>query len=91
MSEDLVRTIVGFPKYIWGWTLGLIVAILSDLHITTLAVTGVFAGIYGESVILGILVFFVTYSISRVLALTSNAVSYAGQSIASSLASNNER
>lgn len=80
--EDLVRAIVGFPKYILGWTVGLIIAALTDLHITALAVTATLAGVFGGSILLGVLVFFAIYSISRVANLTANAIGFGAREIA---------
>jgi len=68
MMNKLGTTIVGFPKYIFEWTVGLIIAILSDLHITTLVVTGVAVGFAASSVLIGVATFFVAYSISRIVA-----------------------
>lgn len=82
--EDLVRAIVGFPKYIFGWTVGLVIAVLTDLHITALAVTAALAGVYGTSVLLGVLVFFAIYSLSRVANLTANAIGFGAREIAGS-------
>jgi hypothetical protein len=80
--EVLIRAVVGFPKYILEWVIGLVVAILTDLHITTLAVTAILAGFYFSNPLLGVLIFFAIYSISRVASLTSNAVGFGAREIA---------
>lgn len=80
--ENLVRTIIGFPKYLLEWTIGLVIAVLSDLHITTLALTGIVSGLALSSVLWGVVVFFGLYSLSRVVALLSNAVGFGFQGLA---------
>jgi hypothetical protein len=71
LGESLIRAFVGFPKYIIQWIGGLIVAILTDLHITTLAVTAVAVG-FASSLSVGIATFFVIYSLSRIIAIIAD-------------------
>lgn len=82
--ENLVRSIVGFPKYALEYTIGLIIAILTDLHITTLAITAVIGGFVFGSVLGAIFLFFIVYTLSRVASNTANAVGSAGNQIAAS-------
>ncbi len=86
MWEDLVRSIVGLPKYVLGWTGGLVIAILSDLHMTTLAVTGVVAGFALDSWLWGVVAFFALYSLSRVVSTLANAIGFGAQGIAQATA-----
>ena len=67
LRQTLTRVIVGFPKYILEWSLGLLIVVLSDLHITTLAVTGLFIGLAASSVLVGIAAFLVAYTVSRIV------------------------
>jgi hypothetical protein len=80
--ENLVRSVVGFPKYIVEWTVGLIVAILTDLHITTLAITAALGGVYYHNALLGLLLFFVLYSASRVAGVIANSIGFGLQGVA---------
>jgi len=82
--EHLVRSLIGFPKYILEWTLGLIVAVLTDLHITTLAVTGAISGLYFGDVTLGFLLFFFLYTASRVASMVANSIGIGSQEIGQS-------
>jgi len=72
--ENLVRSVVGFPKYIVEWTVGLIVAILTYLHITTLAITAAVGGVYYHNALLGLFLFFILYSASRVAGVIANSI-----------------
>ena len=76
VTEELIRAIVGFPRYAYEWTVGLLVAILSDLHITALAVTGVIGGLVFHSILVGVFVFFATYAFSRVIGNLANAIGF---------------
>lgn len=78
-AEELVRALVGFPKYAAGWVLGLITAILTDLNITTIAVTGVAVGLATSSVLTGLAVFFVVYSLLRGVNLLSSSIGFGFQ------------
>lgn len=63
---NLLTVLRNFPVYIYGWTVGLIIAILNDYAITAFTLTGVFAGLtYG--LFPGLLVFFLLYSIFRIV------------------------
>jgi hypothetical protein len=74
MGEELIRALVGFPKFAIGWVVGLIVAIITDLHIATLAVTGILAGFVFHSALVGVFAFFVAYSASRIVSYIANAI-----------------
>lgn len=78
LGENFVQTVVNFPKYAIEWVVGLIIAILSDLHITTLAVAGAFIGLVANSPEVGLAGFFVLYSLSRVVAFIGQGVAEAG-------------
>jgi predicted MFS family arabinose efflux permease len=92
MSEDtpsaaelFVRALVQFPKYLVEWTVGLLIAILTDLHITTLAVTGVAVGFAASSVLIGVATFFVVYTLSRILSNVADGIAFGSRSIAASI------
>lgn len=72
--RQLFRAIIGFPVYFFGWTIGLAVAVLTDLHITTLAISGVLVGLARESVIDGFVAFFILYTLSRIFSNIADAV-----------------
>lgn len=76
IGEALVRAFVEFLPYALTYTVGLIVAILTDLHITTLAITGVLLGAYEGSILFGLAAFFVLYSISRVVGNVAESIGY---------------
>lgn len=80
-GEVFVRTLVRFPKYIVEWTVGLIIAILSDLHITTLAVTGVAVGFAASSVLIGVAAFFVFYTLSRISSNVADGIVFGTRAI----------
>lgn len=74
IAEELVQSVIGFPKFAIEWVIGLIIAILTDLHIASLAVTGLVAGFVFHSVLTGVFVFFLAYSISRIVSYVANAI-----------------
>lgn len=74
--KELWNSLVYFPGYFIGWTIGLIVAILTDLHVTTLAVAGLTVGIATDSVSNGFAAFFLLYVFSRVVANLADAVGH---------------
>jgi len=80
--EEFIRAILNFPKYIFGWFVGLISAILSDVHITTLAVTGALAGLLTGSLLFGLLFFFLLYCVSRIVSNLANAIGFGLQNVA---------
>lgn len=83
LAENLVKALVGFPKYIVEWFVGLLIVTLNDLHITTLAVTGVAVGFASGSVLIGIAAFFVAYTASRTFAIIGDGVAVGARSQAS--------
>jgi fucose 4-O-acetylase-like acetyltransferase len=74
--REFLDALLQFPAYFVGWTVGLIVAILTDLHVTTLAVAGVATGVAAESLTIGVAAFFVLYVISRIVANLADAVGH---------------
>lgn len=72
--RQLFQAIIGFPAYLFGWTIGLLVAVLTDLHITTLAISGVLVGFARESVIDGFAAFFILYVLSRIFSNVADAI-----------------
>jgi hypothetical protein len=74
--KELWDSLVYFPGYLIGWTVGLIVAILTDLHVTTLAIAGVAVGIATDSISNGFAAFFVLYVFSRVISNLADAIGY---------------
>jgi hypothetical protein len=85
IGQQLRQAIVGFPRYISTWMLGLIVAIISDYHITTLTLTGVAVGFATGSVLIGLASFFVIYAFSRSLSNIADGVAYSASLLGSSV------
>lgn len=75
-GEIFLKAVTNFPKYIVGWVLGLIQAVLADLHMTTLAITGVAVGFALSSVTAGVAAFFVAYTLSRIVSNHADAVAF---------------
>jgi hypothetical protein len=76
IGEAFVRACVQFPAYALTYTVGLVVAILTDLHITTLAIAGALLGVYQGSILFGLVAFFILYSISRVVGNVAESIGY---------------
>lgn len=74
--KELINALLSFPAYFVGWTVGLLVAILTDLHVTTLAIAGVAIGVATSSFSTGIAAFFVLYVLSRIVANLADAVGH---------------
>lgn len=74
LAENFVLAVVGFPKFAIEWVVGLLIAIMTDLHIAALAVTGVLVGLAVGSVLVGLAAFFVAYSFSRIISYVANAI-----------------
>ena len=74
--NELYETVKDFPAYALGWTVGLVIAILRDVHVTTLVVTGVFVGLLFGSILSGVSVFFILYSLSRTLSNISDSIGF---------------
>lgn len=87
MIKQVGEVLKAFPKYILGWVVGLIAAILSDLHITTLAVSGIAVGIASHSIAIGVAAFFVLYSVSRIASYVSDSIGFGTRAISISLSS----
>lgn len=85
LGEELIRALVGFPKYAIQWVGGLVVAVLTDLHMTAITVTAVLLGVAIGSVIWGVTGFFLIYSLSRVVGNLANSVGFGLQDVASKL------
>jgi hypothetical protein len=67
LGEDLVRALVGLPKFLIEYFVGLVHVILTDYYIFTFLLAAVLFGVARESVLEGFLAFFVIYSLFRVL------------------------
>lgn len=74
--KNLFATVKEFPKYASNWIIDLIIVILSDFHVTTLAIVGVLAGFVFHSVLIGFLVFFIFQALSRIVANVAEAIGY---------------
>jgi hypothetical protein len=85
MFKPLAQTVVAFPRYAALWVTGLAIAILSDIYVTALAVTGVVGGLVFHSVLVGVFIFFVAYSLSRVIGNLADSVGYGARGIAASI------
>lgn len=85
-KEQTVRVLVNAPEYLFGWTWGLILTVLSDTTITTLAVTGALVGLLLDSILIGFVAFFVLYSLARLTIALANAIGSGLTNIAQVLA-----
>jgi len=74
ISEASAAALKGLPKYVFEYTIGLLIAIVSDFHITTLALAGTAVGFARGSVLDGVATFFVIYSALRIVGNLSEAV-----------------
>jgi hypothetical protein len=85
ITELVVRALVRFPKYLLEWTVGLLIAVLTDLHITTLAVTAVVVGFAASSVLIGVAAFFAAYTLSRIASNVADGVVFGSRSVAAAI------
>lgn len=76
LFESLKNSVRGFPRYIVQWVGGLVVVVLTDLHMTALAVTGLTVGWATKSPRWGVAAFFVAYTASRVIGNLADAVGH---------------
>lgn len=65
LSDQLVRALVGFPKYLIEFVGGLIVAILTDLDLTILTIFAVAVGFLVHGIWLAVALFFGLYAVLR--------------------------
>lgn len=81
VTENLVRAIVGFPQFIFGWTVSLIAAVFSDSLLVAVAILSVLVGFATESVLLGFVTFFGLYVLQRIVGTVATAVGSLGGAI----------
>jgi hypothetical protein len=74
IAQSSVAALKGLPKYIFEYTVGLLIAVVTDFHITTLALAGAFVGLARGSVLDGVATFFVIYSLLRIVGNLAEAV-----------------
>ena len=82
LFAQLWKTIKDFPLYISAYTVGLVIAVLRDVHITTLTITGVVLGLALGSIVWGFAVFFIGYSITRIVSNLTDAIGFGLRDIA---------
>lgn len=74
IGQASAAALKGLPKYVFEYTIGLLIAIVTDFHITTLALAGVAVGFARESVLDGVATFFVIYSVLRIVGNLAEAI-----------------
>jgi hypothetical protein len=74
LTEDLVRAILGFPKYAVEYLGSLIVAILTDVNLSTLGAIAVLVGIVKRSVSAGLLALFTGHFIGRSIGMLADSI-----------------
>jgi len=61
------KAVVGFPKFLLGLTLGLIIAILTQIDVFLFAVIGILAALIWDSALVGAFVALVPYTLSYIV------------------------
>lgn len=74
VHREILTALRWFPKYVYEYIAGLVLVILTDVHITTIAITSVILGVVVSDILLGFLTFFVFYTISRIASNIANAI-----------------
>ncbi len=67
MGEDLVRTLVNFPKFLAGYVVGLICATLSDLVIFTVLIAAIAIGFLFGNPVAGVAFFFAIHAFTKII------------------------
>lgn len=81
LAHEVIDAMINFPMFLFEYTIGLIVMIISDVYIATLALAGGAVGLASNDWKIGLATFFVVYSFSRVVNTVANAVGTTGQNI----------
>jgi hypothetical protein len=74
IGQASAAALKGLPKYVFEYTIGLLIAVVTDFHITTLALAGTFVGLARGSVLDGVATFFIIYSLLRIVGNLAEAV-----------------
>lgn len=74
IGQASLAAIKGLPKYAFEYTVGLLIAIVTDFIITTLALAGVSVGFATGSALDGVATFFIIYSVLRIIGNLAEAV-----------------
>jgi len=82
LGEDLVRALVGLPKYVIQYVGGLIVGVLTDFFLTGLAISSVLAALLLSSVLVGFATFFLIYTVLKPFIYLNDAVGFGLQGLA---------
>jgi hypothetical protein len=77
LGEDFVRAVVNFPKFLLQYTVGVLIFILSDYNLFTMALLGIVAGFVANAWLVGVLVFLGVYVASRALSAAIGQVAEA--------------
>jgi len=74
LTELFGQSIAAFPKYIVEWTVSLLIVVLTETIVTTIAVLAVLSGLALHSVLLGLVVFFAAYVFTRAAFVIGDAI-----------------
>lgn len=81
VGEQLVRALVGFPGYIFVWTITLVIAVLTDSVLTAIAILAVLVGVLGGNAGDAFVIFLSLYVLSRLIGLLAMAITQLGGAI----------
>lgn len=73
VGSQLADALVHFPAYVISWTIGLLIIILSDVTVTTVALLGVFVGFATDDVFWGLSAFTIAYVALRAVGILADA------------------
>ena len=82
LVRELGSAVINFPLFIIEMVTSLLVLVISDIYIATLAIAGGTVGLATGEWEIGLATFFVLYSVSRVVNTVANAIGSAGQNVA---------
>lgn len=80
LALNFIRAVGGLFTYLPSYVVSLLTAVLSDVYMTTFAITGVAIGLASNWAV-GLAAFFVIYSVARVWGNHTNAVALAGREV----------
>jgi hypothetical protein len=74
LADLFGQTIAHFPKYLTEWTVSLLIVILSETLVTTMAVFSILLAFLLHSVLVGFVAFFGVYTLSRIVYMIADAI-----------------
>jgi hypothetical protein len=87
LTTDVAHAIVGFPKALATWVLGLVYAVCTDTAVQTFTVAGGVTGFLTNSILAGLLVFFVLHSLGNLTRAVNEALLGASTRVGNNVAS----